>query len=57
MASIGIIGFLFSLIAFIIPLVLIIFILIWIHQIKVNSENQVKQNNEIIKLLEELNNK
>ena len=57
MASIGIIGFLFSLIAFIIPLVLIIFILIWIHQIKVNSENQVKQNNEIIKLLEELKNK
>ena len=36
-----------------VPLV-IIFLLIWVYQIKKNSDQQIKQNNEIIDLLKKL---
>lgn len=57
MSSIGIPGLIICLIVFLIPLVVTIFIFIWLYQIKVTNETQVKQNNEIIRLLEDLNNK
>ncbi|GGM18327.1 hypothetical protein GCM10011351_00140 [Paraliobacillus quinghaiensis] len=36
-----------------VPLV-IIYLLIWVYQIKKNSDQQIKQNNEIIDLLKKL---
>ncbi len=41
----------FSLLITIAVPVLLVFLSIWIYQIKKNSENQVEQNKEIIQLL------
>jgi uncharacterized membrane protein len=57
MSSIGFPGLILALIPLILPIVIIVFLLIWVHQIKANSEMQVKQNQKIINLLEELNRK
>lgn len=38
----------------ILPFVLLVFIFYWVHIIKVNSDEQVKQNEEIISLLKKL---
>jgi uncharacterized membrane protein len=57
MSSIGFPGLIMALIPLIVPIVVIVFLLIWVHQIKANSEMQVKQNQKIINLLEELNRK
>jgi chromate transport protein ChrA len=57
MSSIGISGVLLSLLILVIPIVLFILLLIWIYQIKSNSDVQLKQNQRIIELLEEWNRK
>ncbi|MEN2768670.1 hypothetical protein [Ornithinibacillus xuwenensis] len=57
MSSIGISGVLLSLLFLVIPIVLFILLLIWIYQIKSNSDVQLKQNQRIIELLEEWNRK
>lgn len=49
----SIIGFLFT----IIPFIMFIFIFHWINILKVNSEEQMKHNNEMIKLLKSINEK
>ncbi|MBC5637636.1 MULTISPECIES: hypothetical protein [Ornithinibacillus] len=55
--AIGIFGGFLSLIFALIPIALAVFVLIWLYQMKVNSDVQVKQNQEIIRLLEEVRNK
>jgi hypothetical protein len=57
MEAFGLIGLLFSLVGLIIPIAITVFLLVWIHGIKANSEVQVQQNQKIIELLEEINNK
>ncbi|WP_096273846.1 hypothetical protein [Paucisalibacillus globulus] len=57
MEAFGLIGLLFSLVGLIIPIAVTVFLLVWIHGIKANSEVQVQQNQKIIELLEEINNK
>lgn len=57
MEAFGLIGLLFSLVGLIIPIAITVFLLVWIHGIKVNSEVQVQQNQRIIELLEKINNK
>ncbi|AIF42158.1 hypothetical protein [Virgibacillus sp. SK37] len=52
MGGLAFIWFLFVYIGLPIAVVLL---LTWIHKIKSNSETQVKQNQEIIQLLDELN--
>lgn len=42
---------LFGLMLSLIPLVIAILLVIWVYQIRQNSAEQVKQNNEIIRLL------
>ncbi len=56
LSSIGIFGSLISLIIIIIPIAIVVFLLVWTHPIKTNSEIQVQQNQRLIDLLEELNN-
>lgn len=52
MTLLGLIPFLlYSLI----PLVIIIILLIWVHEIKINSGRQVEQNEQIIRLLHDIN--
>jgi ribosomal protein L30/L7E len=46
-------GFLFSLL----PLLILAFVLRWIRLLKINSERQVEQNEEIIGLLRNINQK
>lgn len=55
--GISIFGGFISLIFALIPIAITVIVLIWLYQIKVNSEMQVKQNQEIIQLLEEVKNK
>jgi competence protein ComGC len=50
-------GILVSLITVLLPFVIGILVLIWVSQIKNNSEIQVKQNERIIELLEQSNEK
>ncbi|WP_047986289.1 hypothetical protein [Ornithinibacillus californiensis] len=50
-------GILASLITVLLPFVIGILVLIWVSQIKNNSEIQVKQNKRIIELLEQSNEK
>ncbi|WP_197025046.1 hypothetical protein [Paucisalibacillus sp. EB02] len=57
MEAFGLFGLFFSLIGLIIPIAVTVFLLVWIHGIKANSEVQVQQNQKIIELLEEINNK
>ncbi|GIO26488.1 hypothetical protein [Ornithinibacillus bavariensis] len=57
MSSIGIPGLVLTLIPLLVPIALIVFLLIWIYQIKVSNDVQVKQNQKIIDLLEKLNRK
>jgi len=57
MEAFGLIGLLFSLVGLIIPIAVTVFLLVWIHGIKANSEVQVQQNQRIIELLEKINNK
>lgn len=57
MEAFGLIGLLFSLVGLIIPIAITVFLLVWIHGIKANSEVQVQQNQRIIELLEKINNK
>jgi hypothetical protein len=45
------------LIEYVVIPVVIVFMLIWIREIKINNEIQVKQNEDIIELLKKLNNK
>jgi hypothetical protein len=45
------------LIEYVVIPVVIVFMLIWIREIKINSEIQVKQNEDIIELLKKLNKK
>ena len=57
MEAFGLIGLLFSLVGLIIPIAVTVFLLVWTHGIKANSEVQVQQNQKIIELLEEIKNK
>ncbi|PKR84269.1 hypothetical protein [Heyndrickxia camelliae] len=41
----------------VVPLVICILLLVWIHDIKMNSVRQVEQNKQIIQLLHDMNNK
>ncbi|MGV3463915.1 MAG: hypothetical protein ACO1OT_01300 [Heyndrickxia sp.] len=41
----------------VVPLVIFIIFLVWIHEIKMNSGRQVEQNEQIIRLLHDINNK
>lgn len=51
MVSPSAIGLLSTIIVMVVP-VSMVFLLIWVYQIKRNSETQVTQNKEIIQLLE-----
>lgn len=57
MSSVGIFGLLWLLLSAVLPIVILIFVLMWVHQIKSRNENQISQNQKIIQLLEELNSK
>jgi len=48
---------LFIMLFSLVPLIMYIFLLIWIHSIKTNTERQVEQNEQIIRLLNDMNNK
>lgn len=51
----GLLIFIWSLLVYIGLPVVTVLVLIWIYQIKSNSETQVKQNEDIIRLLDNLN--
>jgi len=53
MEAFGSIGLLIALLTTAFPVVIGILVLVWINQIKNNSEIQVQQNKKIIQLLEQ----
>lgn len=50
-------GMFISMIFMVAPIIAAVFLLVWVYQTKVNSEKQVMQNERIIQLLEDLNNR
>ncbi|WP_172794010.1 hypothetical protein [Sporosarcina sp. HYO08] len=57
MGSASVVALFSLLFTIILPVVVLIFILIWMYQIKSSNETQVNQNQKIIQLLKELNDK
>ncbi|MDL4842966.1 hypothetical protein [Aquibacillus rhizosphaerae] len=57
MESFAPVGLMLSSIMFLIPIVITVLLLIWVYNIKKNSEIQVKQNNQMIHLLERIQDK
>lgn len=50
-------GELFAAIFYLLPLIILALMIRWIRLIKLNSEIQVEQNKQIIKLLQQIENK